>query len=294
MAETVPLDKLIRQSTGKGEVTPVASAKTEARAASHAARQARTELRRAARERRRFERGEVRRFTRRSRNRRVTIGVVLGLVAVLVAVLAVAVYSPILALRTIEITGAKQLDTEELLSAVDDQVGTPLALVDFDRITRQLGSFPLIRSYVTETIPPSTLVIHVVEREAVGMVKDGSNWAIVDPAGVVLSTASKKDSDLPEIKVSGGKTDSDAFAEAAAVLLALPDDLRKKVVSISASTEDDVTFTMTGSASQKVVWGNADNSEFKARVLAILVKKNRKVEGLTYNVASPDTAYVNS
>lgn len=216
----------------------------------------------------------------------------LGLVAVLVAVLAVAVYSPILALRTITVEGAKQLDTAELTAAVDDQLGTPLALVDFDRITRELGSFPLIRSYVTETIPPSTLVIHVVEREAVGVVKDGANWDIVDAAGVVLSASPDNVDDLPEIRVTGNRTDTDAFAEAAAVLLALPDDLRKKVVKITASTEDDVEFTLTGSSAQHVQWGNSELSDHKARVLEILVKKNRKEKGITYNVASPDTAYI--
>ena len=282
---------IIRQSI---DAKPVASARTEARAAAHSARQARAELKRAGRERRRFERGEVRRFTRRSRNRKTTLFVALGLVVVLCATLAVAVYSPILALRTIEIDGATQLDAAELTDAVDGQLGTPLALVDFDRITRELGAYPLIRSYVTETVPPSTLIIHVVEREAVGVLRSDKTWQLVDPAGVILSTTTKRPSKMPHIRVRNNDTDSAAFDEAAKVLLALPSKLRAQVDTISASTDYSVEFTLKGDAGQSVVWGNAEQSEYKARILAILIRKTDSDADVVFNVASPDSAFINA
>ena len=286
-----PPPPTIRQSV---DAKPVASARTEARAAAHSARQARAELKRAGRERRRFERGEVRRFTRRSRNRKTTLIVALGLVAVLCATLAVAVYSPILALRTIEIDGASQLDAAELTDAVDGQLGTPLALVDFDRITRELGAYPLIRSYVTETVPPSTLIIHVVEREAVGVLRSDKTWQLVDPAGVILSTTTKRPSKMPHIRVRNNDTDSAAFDEAAKVLLALPSKLRAQVDTISASTDYSVEFTLKGDAGQSVVWGNAEQSEYKARILAILIRKTDSDADVVFNVASPDSAFINA
>ena len=289
-ATATPPPPIIRQSI---DSEPVASARTEARAAARSARQARTELTRAARERRRYERGEVRRFTRRSRNRTTTIVVALGLVAVLGATLAVAVYSPILALRTITIDGATQLDAAELTDAVDGQMGTPLALIDFDQITRELGEFPLIRSYVTETVPPSTLIIHVVEREAVGVLRSGDTWQLVDPAGVILSTTEKRPSKMPQIKVKANNTDSAAFDEAAKVLLALPPKLRAKVQVISASSDYSVQFTLKGEAGQTVVWGNAEQSEYKARILSILIRKTDSDADVVFNVASPDSAFIN-
>lgn len=269
------------------------TARSEARAAAHSSRQARMEVRRATSARRRFERSEARRFTRRSRNRKAAWLVVAGIVVTLAIVLGVAVYSPILALRTITVEGATSISDSELEKAVDGQIGTPLALLDFDRITRELGAFPLIRSYVTETIPPDTLVIHVVEREPIGVVRSGSAWDLVDPAGVVVSSSTSRPKNMPVIRVDGPPTSSAGFAAVAEVLVALPQKLRRQVNSITANTQDDVAFVLDGTGSrvdQKVEWGNAERSEFKARVLQGLLKNNDRSEAKIYDVSSPDAA----
>lgn len=289
--------KVVHQSAGKERTEPEFSAKTEARAAAHAARAARQQLTRATRNRRKVERSEARRFTRRSRNRQVAIGVVAALLVLLAGMLAVAVYSPILALREIRVDGASQIDETAVTDAVSDQLGTPLALLDFDRITTELGKIPLIRSYVTETVPPDTLVIHVVEREPVGVIKSSgsstdASWDLVDAAGVTLSTSDTKPSGMPQISVADDVTDGPAFAEATKVLLALPEDLRARVVRISASTDFNVTLALKGKAGQKVVWGNAERSDFKARVLAGLVAENSDRKGAIYNVSAPENSYI--
>ena len=297
VAKTQAEPKVVHQSAGGQRAEPEYSAKTEARVAAHAARAARQQLTRATRNRRRVERSEARRFTRRSRNRQVTIGVVAALLVLLVGMLAVAVYSPILALREIRVDGASQIDESAVTDAVADQLGTPLALLDFDRITTRLGKIPLIRSYVTETVPPDTLVIHVVEREAVGVIKSSgsskdASWDLVDAAGVTLSTTDEKPTGMPQISVADDITDGPAFAEATKVLLALPEDLRKRVVRISASTDFNVTLALKGKAGQKVVWGNAERSDFKARVLADLVAENSDKKGAIYNVSAPENSYI--
>ena len=112
-----------------------------------------------------------------------------GLVAVLVALVLVAVYSPILALRTITVEGTSRIDATQVQAAVAGQLGTPLALVDFTRLTEELGAFPLIRSYVTETVPPDTLIIRIVERQPVG--RRAAQWLLdlVDPAGVTIASS---------------------------------------------------------------------------------------------------------
>ena len=98
---------------------------------------------------------------------------IVGVLVTLAALVVTAVYSPILALRTITVDGTSRVSAEQVTAAVDEQIGTPLALIDYGKITNQLGAFPLIRSYVTETIPPSTLIIHVVERTPVGAILVG-------------------------------------------------------------------------------------------------------------------------
>jgi len=255
-------------------------------------REARMELRRAARERRRYERGEVRRFTRRSRNRRIGWLTVGGIVVLLAAMLLIAVYSPLLSLRTVTVEGTSRVDPTAVQEAVSDQIGKPLALIDFDAITRELGEFPLIRSYVTETVPPDGLVIRIDERVPVAVRESGSTWQLIDPAGVVIDTLDSIPDGIPIMKVSSRDPDSAAFKAVVAVLLALSDKMLAKVHSITATTSDDVAIELT--SGQNVIWGNAERSELKTIALTAIMKKQKQIKqtDVDYNLSSPTTPLV--
>ena len=264
---------------------------TKERSAEQSLTDARRRLKRAERRRRRFERGEVRRFTRRSRSRRTIMLTAAGLVVALLAVLAVAVYSPLLALKTITVDGASRVDAAQVTDAVDGQLGTPLALLDYGQFTRQLAEFPLIRSYVTEMVPPDTLIIHIVERAPVAAVQNGAAFDLVDPAGIVVQSSPERPDGVPLIDIGGQKPDSEAFTSVVAVLLALPAPLVAQVDSITASTQDDVTFTLRG-VGQSVVWGSSDNSGSKAGALAAMVAKQDPNAKIEYDVSAPGSVVV--
>ncbi|MEY2848848.1 MAG: hypothetical protein RI885_1513 [Actinomycetota bacterium] len=208
-----------------------------------------------------------------------------GFVVVMVALVAVAVYSPLLALRSIEINGTQRIDPARLLEAVDGQLDTPLALVDFPAIDDQLGAFPLIRSYVTETRPPGTLVIHIVERQPIGAVAVGGGFTLVDPAGVVIEKAQARIDGVPLIDVGGADADGAAFDAAVEVLLALPDPVLSMLDTITARSKDDVTLSLAGGGAT-IIWGSADQSDYKARVLAAALANS--FPGVSeYNVSAP-------
>jgi cell division protein FtsQ len=247
---------------------------------------ARAGLRRAARERRRFERAEVRRFTRRARNRRIAILAVGGVILTLALLVSAAVFSPILALRTITVEGASRIDPAEIVAAADDQLGTPLALIDYERMTRDLSVFPLIRSYVTEVVPPGTIVIHVTERQPVGSIASSAGFDLVDPAGIVVQQSAQRLPGIPIIDIAGASVTSSSFAAVVEVLLALPPGLLAQVDSISASTKDDVSFVLTG-VGQRVQWGSADLSEKKAALLAGLISVTDPAAPGTFDVSAP-------
>lgn len=244
-----------------------------------------------ARLRRRYEREEVRRFTRRARHRRFVWLTAVSVVVALVATVAIAVYSPILALTKIEVTGTSSVSADEVLEAVDGQLGTPLAWVDSDRLTRELARFTLIQSYVTETIPPGTLVIHITERKAIGSVATGSGFTVVDPAGVVIEKTDTRPPGVPMIELAGADTDSDVFASVVEVLLTLPQSVAGQVDRVTAATKDDVTLVLAG-AGQRVVWGSADQSELKARVLASLMATRASDARVEYDVTAPLSAVI--
>jgi cell division protein FtsQ len=252
---------------------------------------ARAELKRAARERRRYERREVRRFTRRTRNRRAAWLTVLGILVTLVALVGIAVYSPILSLKTIRIEGASKVSSGSIRTAVDNQLGTPLALIDFGQITNDLAKFPLIRSYVTETVPPNTLVIHIVERVPIGAIATPAGFTVVDAAGVTISTSKTRPPGLPLIDVGTTTTKGSAFKASVQVLLALPTAVLSKVDQVTAHTIDDVTLVLTG-VGQKVVWGSPASSNEKAKVLADLITHQAPGVVVEYDVSAPSNAVV--
>ncbi|KQO65078.1 FtsQ-type POTRA domain-containing protein [Curtobacterium sp. Leaf261] len=249
---------------------------------------------RAARKRRRLvERQEVRRFTRRSRHRRsiwITSGAVL---VVLVLSIVVAVFSPLMALTKIEIKGTDRIDRSQLLSAVDGQLGTPLARIDFGELKHQLAGFPLIESYVTEEAPPHTLVITVTEREPIVAVQTASGFDLVDPAGIVVESDPNRPDGMPLADVTPSQIGGAAYRTMASVVLALPASVRSTVTDVTATTSDDVTLTLNSGA--KVVWGSPDDSDAKAALLAALVKDHEARDPSTaveYDVSAPDNGII--
>ena len=247
---------------------------------------ARAELRAAARERRRFERSEVRRFTRRARNRRLTAAAIAGVTLTMVALVFAAVFSPILALRTIRVDGTTRVDAASVMTAVESQLGTPLALIDYSRITDQLTAFPLIRSYVTEIVPPDTLLIHVVERQPVGTIVADGTFRLVDPAGIVIQESPDRVPGVPLIDLAGTTTDGPGFASMVEVLLSLPPSLLAQVDTISATTQDNVSLLLAG-VGQRVTWGSADNSAQKATLLAALIAATDPSQAGEFDVSAP-------
>ncbi|MGN8050485.1 FtsQ-type POTRA domain-containing protein [Curtobacterium sp. 22159] len=251
------------------------------------------EARVAKRRRRLLERAEVRRFTRRSRHRRAAWITAAGIVVVFGVSILVAVFSPLMALQTIEIKGTNRVDETQLRQALSDQIGTPLARLDFGAIKRDIAGFPLIESYVTEEAPPHTLVVTVTERTPVVAVRSGSSFDLVDPAGIVVQSSPKQPANMPLADIGRTKLGSPVFRTMTEVVLALPSTVRAQVTSVAASTSDDVTLTLKDGSS--VVWGNPEQSDAKAALLASLVKDHAARNPgavVEYDVSAPDNGII--
>lgn len=241
----------------------------------------------AARERRRALRREVRRFTARQRRRRRVWIVSLSIVAALVLGSVGAAYSPLFSVERVTVVGTTQLDAGAVQSALADQLGTPMPLIDESAIKAALVSFPLVESYSLEARPPHELIVRIVERTPVGAVQGDAGYTLVDAAGVALSTTPEPPAGHPLLEVEGGLT-SPTFAAAGQVFRALPEDLRTQVTTVSATTPNDVTLTLADGRS--VVWGGPSESGKKAVTLAQLMAVRPDASG--YDVSSPQAAVV--
>jgi len=290
LEKTLP-NTLPKTHAKKSPATVPGKPATARDAAPTSARSAVTSRRAAVRARRRDERAEVRRFTQRSRRRRLVAIGAAGTAFVLVAGAGLIAVSPLMSLRTIDVAGTTRLDAQAISTALDGHLGTPLALLDSGAIRDDLAAFPLIRSFSTEVVPPHTLVVRVIERAPMGAVERGAGVDLLDAAGVVVERFAERPAGIPLIAAESADSGSLAFGSVAAVLVSLPDDVRAQVDVIRASTRDDVTFTMSGTG-HRVVWGSAERSAFKARVLASAIAVTGGAQAWEFDVSAPESLVV--
>lgn len=241
----------------------------------------------ARRRRKRVEREEVRRFTRRSRRRRMAWIIGLGAIGVVVLGVAVAAYSPIMALTEVRVEGTNRIDSAALQAVAEHQLGTPLPLIDHAALAESLQDFPLIETYSLERLPPGTLVVRIQERTPVGVVEDDRGFSLVDAAGVVVESAESQHEGFPLIEAPAGATKGHPFRAAGEVIRALPPELRGEVVRVSASTADDVSLELASGA--RVLWGSAEDSPLKVRVLAALMANASPDVVGQYDVSAPES-----
>lgn len=277
-----------RRSRPTGEKRSEPNSAQLARAEAH---EARKRLKAAKRERKRFERSEVRRFTERSRRRRAVWLVALSAIAALVAFVLVGSFSPLMALKNIEVQGASRVSPEAVADSLAGQLGRPLTLVDHEEVEKSLSAFTLIRSYSTQNSPPNTLIVRIVERTPVALVSVAGRYELVDSAGVVIETSDKRSPGYALIKAPGKDSSDPGFQTAVEVLSALPQGLREQVDTVSAHTRDDVTLKLT-KGGPLVVWGSAADTEFKAAVLSQLIDNTNPKKVKEYDVSSPNSAVV--
>jgi len=245
---------------------------------------------RAARARRRALRTEARRFTAAQRRRRnIWIGVAASF-AVLIGGSLAAAYSPLFAVRTIDVTGTRTLDARTVESALSGQLGKPYPLVDQSGIKAALVRFPMVESYTVEAVPPHDLVVRIVERTPVGAIKTAAGYTVVDAAGVALSTTPTAPSGTALITVSGG-IDSKSFAAIGAVMRALPASIRAKVTEVSAKSPDAVVFAF-GKTGTTVVWGGAGDTAVKVDRLQTIMTARPPSTVHEYDVSAPNAVVV--
>ncbi|RZU65481.1 cell division septal protein FtsQ [Microterricola gilva] len=247
---------------------------------------ARARLRAATKARRAYERAEVRRFTRHLRRRRAAWLTGLGAVLALAIFVAVGTFSPLMALTTIQVEGTNRLLATDVSAALGGQIGTPLPLVDLGEVKSDLSQFSLIQSFSTESRPPNTLVVRIVERTPIGAIAGPSGFDLVDAAGVVIQTTPERPEGFPVVEAAG----AEGLAAAGSVVQALPDDIRPQVDVVRAASTDDVSLGLVGGAS--VAWGSAEESALKALVLSKLMAAAPPGTVSVYDVSSPASPVV--
>jgi cell division protein FtsQ len=227
---------------------------------------------------------------RRRRSRLWWVGGAAGLVLLLVLG-AVLYFSPLLAIRTITVTGTNLLPQDRAEELLQPLHGVPLPQVGQRTVGELLAEEPAVDEVRVRAEPPTSLAVEVVEHEPVAQVPQGDQRVLYSAQGhavVTLSAEAAEPYRLPSVSGAADLSDPAVFDAITTVLGSLPDPVRDRMESASARTVDSVTLTLEDG--RTVLWGNAEHGPRKAQVLAALLKVPQdEADPVTeFDVSTPD------
>jgi cell division protein FtsQ len=210
---------------------------------------------------------------RRSRDRwrrlSVTVTVTLAVLALIGYV--IVWHTSLFAVTAVRVVGAHAVSAQQIVAAAAVRPGTALAAVDTGAAAARVDSLVRIASTQVTLSWPHTVVVTVTERTAAALIPQAGGYQLVDGSGVIFGTVPAAVAGLPVIRVSASAdVRRQVVPGALAALGALPATLEHQVVGISASSDYDITLTLSGGST--VNWGGGDQAAEKARDLAAMVR----------------------
>lgn len=188
--------------------------------------------------------------------------------------------SSVLAVEGVEVHGTHVLQPREVRQAAAVPLGLPLARVGLDSVEARVQALAPVKAVTVSRSWPDRVRIDVVERQAVAVVERDGRLRGVDEDGVLFRAYESQPPGLPVVRISA-RTRSEALAEAARVIAALPQDLAARVDHLRVETIDSITLRLRNG--KTVLWGSAADSTTKAEVLAVLLRQKASV----YDVSVP-------
>jgi cell division protein FtsQ len=224
------------------------------------------------------------RFARRQWARRWLAWRGLVVALVVLALLAgagwVVFFSHVLTVEGVDVEGVDVLRPQEVRQVAAVPTGQPLARVSLDAIEARVESLAPVKAVDVSRSWPNRVRIAVLEREAVAVVERDGVVRGLDEEGVLFREFPSVPEALPVVRISAA-TRTEALAEAAQVVDALPASLASRVDHLEVSTVDSISLRLGDG--RTIFWGSAADSARKAAVLKLLLEQEASV----YDVSVP-------
>jgi cell division protein FtsQ len=234
---------------------------------------------------------EIRRFRAESKFSKYFLRSLFAALVALVILVLATMFTPLLAVDKIIVSGNKKVSTNEIQAALKHRIGTALPMLSDGDVANDLNKFKLIESISLISKPPHTLEVRITERTPICVVIRAGVRYLYDPAGINLGPASGGEK-VPTILVKDDPKTSTNYKQAIDVLLALPAQLLDRVEYIQAKSKDNVTMQLRGNSAQTIIWGDSSNSILKSKVLKALLLKTPANVRATFDVSAPLTPSV--
>jgi len=183
-------------------------------------------------------------------NRRKQLLVVGGSLVAGVVVILIVLASPIVAVRNIDIEGAKYANATLIETVSKSLRGKSVLTVDTNAAQKLLETDPWIESVRIKTYLPSRAVIEINERVPVAWFLGVDNQGrVIDQDGRVLAVVNGRPTEYMLIDGTGpnliaGAMASESYKAAAQLAMSLPDEIRPVVKNMGVNGPNQVTMTL--------------------------------------------------
>jgi cell division protein FtsQ len=185
-------------------------------------------------------------------------------------------FSPYLVVRSIDVSGADPRHIPAVEAVAGIATSTPIARVDTSQAQSAIAELDWVQTVDVRRAWPDRIVIAITERIPVARAVQPGPDKAVDSTGAVFTPLDPLGSDVMAIAAEGP-----ALTSSVEVWLALPEDIRKRVRRVTASTRDDILLHLRNGSI--VRWGSSDEPAFKAEVLLALLDRRARI----YDVSAP-------
>ena len=214
------------------------------------------------------------------------LGTALGLLGAAAVLVWAVVFSPLLALRSgdVTVTGSdgtvQAADVQRIVAAHE---GVSLVRLDPAAVGREVAdSLVRVRTARVTRSWPHGVRVDLTMRRPIAVHEVEQGYEVLDSEAVVLETVPAPPSGLVMIAgQDGAEPDARAVSAVTGVVGSLDADTLARVDRGSAGSTGQVTLVLSDGA--RVRWGDASESALKARVLKVLLSQRASV----YDVSSP-------
>jgi cell division protein FtsQ len=225
-------------------------------------------------------RAKAERWARRRHALRL-VGIGVAALAPLALLAWVLLMSPLLAVRTVAVSGTSRLSPQQVRAAADVVRGTPLARIDAAAVVRRVESLRAVADVRVTRAWPSTLKLQVIERTPVAGLVTKAGVTLVDAQGVPFAAAPTLPAGVVRLQVARPGPKDPTTRAALDVLAVLPQPIRVRVRIVRAASPSSVTLVLRDG--RRVLWGGVDDTALKAQAAEVLLK----MPGSVYDVSRP-------
>lgn len=206
------------------------------------------------------------------KRRKLILWITGGVVLLSLAAVLILSFTPVLAAKHVQVTGASLVSESALTERLAVLEGTPLPRISEAMVNELVGDEPAIDELVVRAQMPDTLVIEIIEAEPVAILVVGESRHLVASDGRMLKEISSDDEfALPAVNASEETEDAESFQLLTAILSSIDPEVIAQSSAAKLSQAQFVELALP--KDRTLVWGDAGKAELKNQVAKIFLEE---------------------